>query len=117
MDAGGKMLLGQKAGNFACAPREVIFRGPRDSGECVRLAPHCSIMPLPSLQASSCASVRITAATQEDIVPIYKAPVDEVLFLLNDVFPIARYNNLPGFADASPDVLERSWARRRNSAS
>ena len=39
-------------------------------------------------------------------MPIYKAPVDEVLFLLNDVFPISRYNNLPGFADASPDVLE-----------
>jgi len=39
-------------------------------------------------------------------VPIYKAPVDEVLFLLNDVFQISRYNNLPGFADASPDLLE-----------
>ncbi len=39
-------------------------------------------------------------------MPIYKAPVDEVLFLLNDVFQIARYNNLPGFADASPDLLE-----------
>jgi len=39
-------------------------------------------------------------------VPIYKAPVDEILFLLNDVFGIARYNNLPGFADVSPDVLE-----------
>src|SRR6266545_6906906 len=39
-------------------------------------------------------------------MPIYKAPVDEVLFLLNDVFQISRYNNLPGFADASPDVLE-----------
>src|SRR5437870_4836427 len=39
-------------------------------------------------------------------MPVYKAPVDEVLFLLNDVFQIARYSNLPGFADASPDVLE-----------
>jgi alkylation response protein AidB-like acyl-CoA dehydrogenase len=27
------------------------------------------------------------------------------MFLLDDVFHIARYNNLPGFADASPDVL------------
>src|SRR5262249_9633972 len=45
-------------------------------------------------------------AAQEDTVPIYKAPIDEVLFLLNDVFQISRYNNLPGFADASPDVLE-----------
>jgi len=39
-------------------------------------------------------------------VPTYKAPVDEVLFLLNDVLQISRYNNLPGFADASPDVVE-----------
>ena len=39
-------------------------------------------------------------------MPIYKAPIDETLFLLNDVFQIGRYNNLPGFADASPDLLE-----------
>ena len=38
-------------------------------------------------------------------MPIYKAPLDEVLFLLTDVFGIERYNNLPGFADASPDAL------------
>jgi len=39
-------------------------------------------------------------------MPTYKAPVEDVLFLLNDVFHIDRHNNLPGFADASPDVLE-----------
>src|SRR5262249_31161618 len=39
-------------------------------------------------------------------MPVYKAPVDEVLFLLNDVFQISRYNNLPGFADVPPDVIE-----------
>ena len=39
-------------------------------------------------------------------MPTYKAPVDDVLFLLNDVFHIERHNNLPGFADASPDVVE-----------
>jgi len=39
-------------------------------------------------------------------MPTYKAPVDDTLFLLNDVFHIDRYNNLPGFADASPDVVE-----------
>jgi alkylation response protein AidB-like acyl-CoA dehydrogenase len=39
-------------------------------------------------------------------MPSYKAPVEEVLFLLRDVFPIQRYNNLPGFADATPDVVE-----------
>jgi acyl-CoA dehydrogenase len=45
-------------------------------------------------------------AAREDTVPIYKAPVDEMLFLLTDVFAIARYGNLPGFADASPDLLQ-----------
>jgi acyl-CoA dehydrogenase len=39
-------------------------------------------------------------------MPTYHAPVDDVLFLLNDVFRIDRYNNLPGFADASPDIVE-----------
>ena len=39
-------------------------------------------------------------------MPIYKAPVDDALFLLNDVFHLDRYGNLPGFADASPDVVE-----------
>ncbi len=38
-------------------------------------------------------------------MPTYQAPVDDVLFLLNDVFSVDRYNNLPGFADASPDVV------------
>jgi alkylation response protein AidB-like acyl-CoA dehydrogenase len=37
-------------------------------------------------------------------VPIYKAPVEDALFLLDDVFQVGRYDNLPGFADASPDV-------------
>ena len=36
-------------------------------------------------------------------MPIYKAPIEEVLFLLDDVFQMARYNNLPGFADASEE--------------
>jgi 3-(methylsulfanyl)propanoyl-CoA dehydrogenase len=42
----------------------------------------------------------------ETIMPIYKAPVDDALFLLNDVFHIEHYGNLPGFSDASPDVVE-----------
>ena len=39
-------------------------------------------------------------------MPTYKAPVDDALFLLNDVFHLDRYGNLPGFSDASPDVVE-----------
>ena len=39
-------------------------------------------------------------------MPTYKAPVDDMMFLLSDVFHIDRYNNLPGFADATPDLVE-----------
>jgi len=39
-------------------------------------------------------------------MPVYKAPVEDTLFILNDVLGIERYNNLPGFADVSPDLLE-----------
>ena len=39
-------------------------------------------------------------------MPIYKAPVEDVTFLLNDVFQIDRYDNLSGFSDASADVRE-----------
>jgi alkylation response protein AidB-like acyl-CoA dehydrogenase len=39
-------------------------------------------------------------------MPSYRAPLEDVSFLLNDVFQIDRYNNLPGFSDASPDVRE-----------
>ena len=39
-------------------------------------------------------------------MPSYKAPIEDVNFLLNDVFQIDRYNNLAGFSDASADVRE-----------
>ncbi len=39
-------------------------------------------------------------------MPAYKAPVEDALFLLNDVFQIERFANLPGFAEAAPDVVE-----------
>ena len=38
-------------------------------------------------------------------MPTYKAPVEDVKFLLNDVFHMERYGNMPGFSDASPDVV------------
>ena len=38
-------------------------------------------------------------------MPTYKAPIEDVKFLLNDVFHMERYGNMPGFADASPDLV------------
>ena len=37
---------------------------------------------------------------------IYAAPLDDMRFVLKDVLDINAYANLPGFADASPDVLD-----------
>jgi acyl-CoA dehydrogenase len=37
-------------------------------------------------------------------VAIYKGPTEDVLFLLADVLRIGRYDNLPGFTDAAPDI-------------
>ena len=39
-------------------------------------------------------------------MPAYRAPVADTLFVLNDVLKYERYNNLPGFADATPDIVE-----------
>jgi alkylation response protein AidB-like acyl-CoA dehydrogenase len=43
---------------------------------------------------------------EADAMPSYRAPVEDTLFLLNDVLAIHRYDNLPGFSDASADVVE-----------
>ena len=39
-------------------------------------------------------------------MPTYKAPVNDTVFLLNDVFDYGRYANAPGFAEAPLDVVE-----------
>ncbi len=39
-------------------------------------------------------------------MPSYHAPVEDTLFILNDVLRYERFSNLPGFSDATPDVLE-----------
>ncbi len=39
-------------------------------------------------------------------MPGYKAPVGDVLFLLNEVLGYERHGNLPGFGEATPDVVE-----------
>jgi alkylation response protein AidB-like acyl-CoA dehydrogenase len=39
-------------------------------------------------------------------MPTYTAPVRETLFVLQDVLDISRFSNLPGFSNASADVVE-----------
>ncbi|WP_150288367.1 acyl-CoA dehydrogenase C-terminal domain-containing protein [Rhabdaerophilum calidifontis] len=39
-------------------------------------------------------------------MPSYRAPVQDVTFLLNHVFGIEKYGNLPGFSDLSAETLE-----------
>ena len=38
-------------------------------------------------------------------MPVYRAPVEDMRFLLHDFLDLGKYSNLPGFADATPDVI------------
>lgn len=40
-------------------------------------------------------------------MPVYAAPLREYRFLYRDVLKVERFSNLPGFADASLDVIEQ----------
>lgn len=39
-------------------------------------------------------------------MPTYAAPVKDSLFILNEVLNLQRYNNLSGFEEATPDMIE-----------
>ena len=39
-------------------------------------------------------------------MPVYKAPLDDIKFLLHDVHDVAQLAALPGFEDATPDMID-----------
>jgi alkylation response protein AidB-like acyl-CoA dehydrogenase len=39
-------------------------------------------------------------------MPTYQAPISDMRYLLNDFLEIGRYDNLPGFAEASGDIVD-----------
>jgi acyl-CoA dehydrogenase len=53
-------------------------------------------------------SLVVAASIQhlEDALPVYKAPVEDTMFILRDVLGYERYSNLAGFSDASLDIVE-----------
>src|SRR5690606_32969880 len=51
-------------------------------------------------------SARDAGGNGRTIMTAYRAPVGDTLFILNRVLGLERHGNLPGFAEASPDLLE-----------
>ncbi|WP_075997826.1 acyl-CoA dehydrogenase C-terminal domain-containing protein [Salaquimonas pukyongi] len=39
-------------------------------------------------------------------MPVYSAPVQDTLFVINEVLNLEKYHNLPGFEEATPDMIE-----------
>lgn len=39
-------------------------------------------------------------------MPVYAAPVKDTKFILRDVIHLEKFSNLPGFADATPDIVD-----------
>ena len=39
-------------------------------------------------------------------MPTYKAPLDDIRFLLNEVLEVEQLSKLPGYEEATPDVID-----------
>ena len=39
-------------------------------------------------------------------MPIYNAPVKDIKFILNDLLGVDKMSNMPGFEDATPDMID-----------
>ncbi|MCB1420885.1 MAG: acyl-CoA dehydrogenase [Nitratireductor sp.] len=39
-------------------------------------------------------------------MPVYSAPVQDTLFVINEMLNLEKYHNLPGFEEATPDMIE-----------
>lgn len=53
-------------------------------------------------------------------MPAFRAPLDDIRYLLNDVHDIGQLAALPGFEDATPEMIEevlKGGARRCSSPS
>ena len=50
-------------------------------------------------------------------MPVYRAPVEDMRFLLHDFLDLGKYSNLPGFADATPDLIDAILEARKAGAS
>jgi len=59
-----------------------------------------------SICASMALCQRWTIGIRGSVMPAYQAPTRDTLFVLNEVLDLQHYADLPGFSNASPDLVE-----------